>query len=152
MSKKNCWKIVVNFRKMRNNILSGNQLKKPHARACQFTCPYRRVLPGVIMNTAITIGDALLLLVGVCVVILLIYMIRAVKNIIPAFKALSGILEDTQVVTGMVSSASKEVEDAVSSLSESSVDMAHFISENKNSFKAAVSLINALVAIKKLFS
>ena len=102
------------------------------------------------MNTAITIGDALLLLVGVCVVILLIYMIRAVKNIIPAFKALSGILEDTQVVTGMVSSASKEVEDAVSS--ESSVDMAHFISENKNSFKAAVSLINALVAIKKLFS
>ena len=62
------------------------------------------------MNTAITIGDALLLLVGVCVVILLIYMIRAVKNIIPAFKALSGILEDTQVVTGMVSSASKEVE------------------------------------------
>ena len=128
MSKKNCWKIVVNFRKMRNNILSGKQLKKPHARACQFTCPYRRVLPGVIMNTAITIGDALLLLVGVCVVILLIYMIRAVKNIIPAFKALSGILEDTQVVTGMVSSASKEVEDAVSSLSESSVDMAHFIS------------------------
>ncbi|MEI3501972.1 MAG: hypothetical protein V8Q39_10985 [Anaerovoracaceae bacterium] len=104
------------------------------------------------MNTAITIGDALLLLVGVCVVILLIYMIRAVKNIIPAFKALSGILEDTQVVTGMVSSASKEVEDAVSSLSESSVDMAHFISENENSFKAAVSLINALVAIKKLFS
>lgn len=102
--------------------------------------------------SAITIGDALLLLVGVCVVILLIYMIRAVKNIIPAFKALSGILEDTQVVTGMVSSASKEVEDAVSSLSESSVDMAHFISENKNSFKAAVSLINALVAIKKLFS
>ena len=66
------------------------------------------------MNTAITIGDALLLLVGVCVVILLIYMIRAVKNIIPAFKALSGILEDTQVVTGMVSSASKEVEDAPS--------------------------------------
>ena len=51
-----------------------------------------------------------------------------------------------------VSNASKEVEDAVLSLSESSEDMAHFISENKNSFKAAVSLINALVAIKKLFS
>ena len=116
------------------------------------TSLYRRVLSGVIMNTAITIGDALLLLVGVCVVVLLIYMIRAVKNIIPAFKALSRILEDTQVVTGMVSNASKEVEDAVLSLSESSADMAHFISENKNSVKAAVSLINALVAIKKLFS
>ena len=109
------------------------------------TSLYRRVLSGVIMNTAITIGDALLLLVGVCVVVLLIYMIRAVKNIIPAFKALSRILEDTQVVTGMVSNASKEG-------AESSADMAHFISENKNSFKAAVSLINALVAIKKLFS
>lgn len=137
---------------MRNNILSGKQLKKPHARACPVYLSVSAGITRSYMNTAITIGDALLLLVGVCVVILLIYMIRAVKNIIPAFKALSGILEDTQVVTGMVSSASKEVEDAVSSLSESSVDMAHFISENKNSFKAAVSLINALVAIKKLFS
>ncbi len=104
------------------------------------------------MNTAITIGDALLLLLGICAVILLIQLIRAVRQLIPAFRSLSRILEDTQVVTGIVSNASKEVEGAVTSLSESSTDMAKFISENHNSFKATVSLVNALVAIKKLFS
>ena len=52
----------------------------------------------------------------------------------------------------MVSNASIEVEDAVTSLSESSADMAKFIADNQSSFKALVSLVNALVAIKKLFS
>ena len=56
---------------------------------------------------------------------------QGVKTSFRPLRPSAGILEDTQVVTGMVSSASKEVEDAVSSLSESSVDMAHFISENK---------------------
>ena len=104
------------------------------------------------MNTTITIGDALLILVGVCAAVLLIYLIRAVRHLIPALKALSKILEDTQVVTGMISHASKGVEDTVMSISESSADMAEFIKENQSSFKALVSLVNALVAIKKLFS
>lgn len=104
------------------------------------------------MNTTITIGDALLILVGVCAVILLIHLIRAARHLVPAAKALSRILEDTQTVTGMVSNASREVEDAVTSLSESSADMAKFIADNQSSFKALVSLVNALVAIKKLFS
>lgn len=104
------------------------------------------------MNTTITIGDALLILVGICAVILLIHLIRAARHLVPAAKALSRILEDTQTVTGMVSNASKEVEGAVTSLSESSADMAQFIADNQSSFKALVSLVNALVAIKKLFS
>ena len=104
------------------------------------------------MNTTITIGDALLILIGVCAAVLLIYLIRAVRHLVPAFKALSRILEDTQVVTGMISNASKRVEETVASLSESSADMAEFIRENQSSFKALVSLVNAFVAIKKLFS
>ena len=93
-----------------------------------------------------------LILIGVCAAVLLIYLIRAVRHLVPAFKALSRILEDTQVVTGMISNASKGVEETVASLSESSADMAEFIRENQSSFKELVSLVNAFVAIKKLFS
>lgn len=41
------------------------------------------------MNNMITLGDAILLLIGVCVILLLIYMIRAVRALIPGFKSLS---------------------------------------------------------------
>lgn len=104
------------------------------------------------MNNMITLGDAILLLIGVCVILLLIYMIRAVRALIPGFKSLSKILDDTQNVTGMVSDAASGVEDSILSLSESTEEMADFIKNNQSTLKAIVNLINAVVSIKKLFS
>ena len=104
------------------------------------------------MNNMITLGDAILLLIGVCVILLLIYMIRAVRALIPGFKSLSKILDDTQNVTGMVSDAAPGVEDSILSLSESTEEMADFIKNNQSTLKAIVNLINAVVSIKKLFS
>lgn len=104
------------------------------------------------MDTMITLGDAILLIIGVCAVILLIYLIRAVKAILPGLKSLSGILEDTQKVSGVVSDAAAGVEDAVASLTGSTEEMADFIKNNQSSFKAVVSLVNAIVSIKKLMS
>jgi uncharacterized protein YoxC len=104
------------------------------------------------MNNVITIGDAVLLLIGICVILLLIYMIRAVRVLIPGFRSLSKILDDTQNVTGLVSDAASGVEDAVLSLTDSTEEMADFIRDNQSSLKAIVCLVNAIVSIKKLFS
>ena len=104
------------------------------------------------MNNMITLGDAILILIGICVILLLIYMIRAVRALIPGFKSLSKILDDTQNVTGMVSDAASGVEGSVLSLTESTEEMADFIKNNQSSLKAVVALINAVVSIKKLFS
>jgi uncharacterized protein YoxC len=104
------------------------------------------------MNNMITIGDAILILIGICVILLLIYMIRAVRVLIPGFKSLSKILDDTQNVTGLVSDAALGVEDAVLSLTDSTEEIADFIRDNQSSLKAVLSLINAVVSIKKLFS
>ena len=104
------------------------------------------------MNNMITLGDAILILIGICVILLLIYMIRAVRALIPGFKSLSKILDDTQNVTGMVSDAASGVEESVLSLTESTEEMADFIKNNQSSLKAVVALINAVVSIKKLFS
>lgn len=104
------------------------------------------------MNTTITLGDALLLLIGVCAIILLIYVIRVVRACIPAVKSLTKILDDTQKVTGVVSEATTGVEEIVGSLTESTSDMAEFIKDNQSTVKAMVSFVNAVVAIKKLLS
>ncbi len=105
-----------------------------------------------LMDTTITIGDALLFLIGICAVILLIYVIRAVRNIIPVLKSLKKILNDAEVVTGLLADTTKNVEETVNSLAASSTDMAEFIAENTSSFKAIVSIVSALVSLKNLFS
>ena len=104
------------------------------------------------MHNMITIGDAILLLIGICVILLLIYMIRAVKALIPGFKSLSKILEDTQNVTSLVSDAASGVEGTVLSLADSTEEMAEFVKNNQSTLKAVVSLVNAAVSIKKLLS
>ncbi|MBR2736829.1 MAG: hypothetical protein IKD86_05915 [Firmicutes bacterium] len=62
------------------------------------------------------------------------------------------ITDDTSKVTDLVSKAAEGAEDAVLSLTESTGDMAEFISNNKSSVKAVVSFVNAVVAIRQLFN
>ncbi len=103
------------------------------------------------MNTSITIGDGLLILIGLCAVILLIYLIRVVRALLPSLQSLSKIMDDTSSMTDVASKAVVGAEDAITSLTESTDDMAQFISENQSAVKALVSLINAASALKKLF-
>lgn len=104
------------------------------------------------MNTTITIGDGLLILIGLCVVVLLVYLVRVVRAMLPALKSLTKILDDTAAMTDVASKAVTGAEDAIVSLTDSTGDMAQFISENQSAVKAIVSLVNALAALKKLFS
>ncbi len=104
------------------------------------------------MDNIITIGDALLFLIGICAVILLIYVITAVGNLIPVLKSLKRILNDAETVSGLLADTTKNIEETVNSLAESSTDMAEFISQNTSSFKAIVSIVSAIVSLKNLFS
>ena len=103
------------------------------------------------MNNMITIGDALLLLLGLCGVVLLIYLIRVVRALLPLLKSLTKVVDDTSSMTDVASKAVVGAEDAIVSLTESTDDMAQFISENQSAVKALVSLVNAVSALKKLF-
>lgn len=104
------------------------------------------------MNYTITIGEGLLILVGLAFFVFIIYCILLIKRLLPGMKALSKILEDTQTVTGLVSQATTETQEAVLNLTESATDISDYILSNQNTFKAIISLINAIVALKKLFS
>lgn len=104
-----------------------------------------------IMDTTLTLGEGILLILGVCAIILLIHLIRAVCALIPTLKSLQKITEDTSKLTGIASRAAEGAEDAVTSLTDSAGDMADFIANNKSAVKALVSLINAVIAIRQLF-
>lgn len=104
------------------------------------------------MNTPITLGDAILIVIGILAIILLVYIIRSVRALIPVIRNLNKILEETEQITGMVSNAAVSVEDTIAAVASSSEDMAAIIRDNQKSFAAIINLINAVVAIKKLFS
>ncbi|MDD6254570.1 MAG: hypothetical protein PUA82_00915 [Eubacteriales bacterium] len=104
------------------------------------------------MDTPITIKEGLLLIIGICVILLLIYLIRVVRALLPTLKNVEKITDDAGRLTGMASDAAAGAEDAVNSLMESTDDMADFIANNKSTVKALVSFINAVVAIKQLFN
>ncbi len=103
------------------------------------------------MSSTITIGDALLLLIGVCAVILLIYLIRILRALLPSLKTISSILDDASSITGVASNAVTGAEDAVNSMTVTAGDMSEFITENQSTIKALVSFVNAVVALKKIF-
>ena len=104
------------------------------------------------MNNPITLGDAILLVLGICAIILLIYAIRALRALIPSLKAMQSILEDTKQITELVSNAAIGVEDIIAAVSETSEDLAELIRNNQRAFSAVINLINAVAALKKLFA
>jgi uncharacterized protein YoxC len=102
------------------------------------------------MDTTISLGDAGLILIGLAVLVLLIYCIIFVKNLIPAVKNMSKILEDTQVISGIAANNAKEVDKIIVDLSSSVGSISDIIKGNQSVVSALTSLINAIGSLKNL--
>ena len=102
------------------------------------------------MNTTISLGDAGLILIGLAVLVLLIYCLVFVKNLIPAVKNMSKILEDTQVISGIAANNAKEVDKIIVDLSSSVGSISDIIKGNQSVVAALTSLIDAIGSLKNL--
>lgn len=102
------------------------------------------------MNTTITLGDAGLILIGLAVFVLLIYCILFVRNLIPALKNVTKILEDAQVISGIAAENAKEVDKIIGDVSFSVDNISNLIKGNQSVIAALTSLINALGSLKNL--
>ncbi|HVI41314.1 MAG TPA: hypothetical protein VM577_11700 [Anaerovoracaceae bacterium] len=102
------------------------------------------------MNTTITLGDAGLILIGLAVLVLLIYCIVFVKNLIPAIKNMTKVLEDAQVISGIAADNAKEVDKIIGDFSSSVGSISDIIKGNQSVVAAITSLINAIGSIKNL--
>lgn len=102
------------------------------------------------MDTTINLGDAGLILIGLAVLVLLIYLIVAVKNLIPVFRSLNRILEDANVISGIAADNAKEVDKIIGDVSSSVSNIASSIKGNQNIVSALSSLIKALGSLSIL--
>ncbi|MDD4564508.1 MAG: hypothetical protein PHE79_03415 [Eubacteriales bacterium] len=102
------------------------------------------------MDMTINLGDAGLILIGLAVLVLLIYLIAAVKNLIPVFRNLNKILEDANVISGIAADNAKELDKIVGDVSSSVSDIAGSIKGNQNVVAAILSLIKALGSLSSL--
>jgi uncharacterized protein YoxC len=104
----------------------------------------------VFMDTTISLGDAGLILIGLAVLVLLVYCIFFVRNLIPAVKNMSKILEDAQVISGIAANNAKEVDKIIVDLSSSVGSISDIIKGNQSVVAALTSLINAIGSLKNL--
>lgn len=102
------------------------------------------------MNTTITLGEAGLILIGLAVLVLIVYCIVFVKNLIPAVKNMTKILEDAQVISGIAADNAKEVDKIIGEVSTSVGSISDIIKGNQSVIAALTSLVNAIGSLKNL--
>lgn len=95
------------------------------------------------MDTAITIGDAGLMIIGIALVVFIIYCILLVKNLIPAIKTLNRVLEDAERITGATVTSVEETQKTIANVSQSIAALADSLKNNGGFVQGVTSLIKA---------
>ena len=102
------------------------------------------------MDTAITLKEAGLIIIGVGLFVLIIYCIAFMKNLIVTVKHANTILEDTKVITGVAAEKSKEVDKLIDEVASSVGSISDTIKGKQSTLSAAASIINSLASLKNL--
>jgi len=102
------------------------------------------------MDTAISLKDAGLILIGAGLIVLIAYCIAFMKNLVVTVKRTNKILEDTQVITKLAADKSKEIDKAISGVTSSIGNLSEALKGNQSKIAAFSSIINALTSLKNL--
>ncbi|MDR2133017.1 MAG: hypothetical protein LBP30_06690 [Clostridiales Family XIII bacterium] len=103
------------------------------------------------MNTAITMKDAGLILLGVGLIILVFYAAYLIKNLITTVKSVNKILADAEVISEIAARRGKDVDKLIGEATESVSGLADIIKGNQSTIAALTSIVNALGSLKNLF-
>ena len=103
------------------------------------------------MSMSLTLGDALLLLIGIAGFILLLYLISLVRNLIITLKSVNSVLADTKIISTSAAKATVEIENIVENAGISIKTLSGNLKNNQNIVSALGSLTNTFLTIKKLF-
>lgn len=100
------------------------------------------------MTITITLFDALLIIGGIFLIILIIYCIIFVKNLIPILKNSNAILEDIGDMTSKTATHYEDVEVIIENVKESVGTIAKSLKGNESIIAAITSVINSLAHLK----
>jgi ABC-type transporter Mla subunit MlaD len=102
------------------------------------------------MNTAITLRDAGLIILGIGLIILVFYGAYLIKNLSATVKSLNKILADTEVISEIAARRSKDVDKLIGDATESVGGLAEVLKGNQSAIAALTSVVNALGSLKNL--
>ena len=100
------------------------------------------------MDTAITLKDAGMILIGAGVVILIAYCIAFMKNLTITIKHTNKILEDAQVISKIAANKSKDADKLLTDAAASVGSFVETVKGNQSKLAAFTSIINALASLK----
>ncbi|MDR1572947.1 MAG: hypothetical protein LBS24_01405 [Clostridiales Family XIII bacterium] len=103
------------------------------------------------MNTAITLRDAGLIILGIGLIILVFYGAYLIRNLIATVKSVNKILADTEIISEIAARRSKDVDKLIGDATESVGSLADIIKGNQSAIAALTSVVNALGSLKNLF-
>jgi hypothetical protein len=103
------------------------------------------------MNTAITLRDAGLIILGIGLIILVFYGAYLIKHLVVTVKSLNKVLADTEVISEIAARRSKDADKLIGDATESVGSLAEIIKGNQSAIAALTTIVNALGSLKNLF-
>jgi predicted PurR-regulated permease PerM len=102
------------------------------------------------MDTAITVKDAGLIVLGIGLIILVFYGVYLIKNLVETVRSLNKVLADVEVMSEIAARRGKDVDRLIGDATESMGSLADIIKGNQSVIAALTSIVNALGSLKNL--
>ncbi|MGX8774428.1 MAG: hypothetical protein ACSW8G_05160 [Bacillota bacterium] len=104
------------------------------------------------MSVTIDLQTALIALVLIALIILIIYAIVMVKKLLVTLNHTNKILEDFEVVSGIASERSQDVNNIISNVSDTVSDLSDAVKGNQTTVSAIASIAKSAASIKGMMS
>jgi ABC-type transporter Mla subunit MlaD len=102
------------------------------------------------MDTAITLRDAGLIILGIGLIILVFYGVYLLKHLSATVKSINKILTHTETISEIAARRSKDVDKLIGDATESVGGLADIIKGNQSVLAALTSIVNAAGSLKNL--
>lgn len=103
------------------------------------------------MESALTLKELILLLIGVGIITLICYCIGLVKNLIITVKHTNNILADSEITSHIIAARTQDVDKIIDDVKFSVADVSDLIKGNQNKIKAITCVINSVTSLRNLF-
>ncbi|MDR1136371.1 MAG: hypothetical protein LBL49_09390 [Clostridiales Family XIII bacterium] len=104
------------------------------------------------MDTAITLKDIGMIILGVGLILLVYYVIHLLRTLILTAKSVNRILADAETISEVAARRARETDEIISDVSEAISSVSDIIKGQQSTVGAFATLINALGSLKNIFS
>lgn len=101
------------------------------------------------MNVTIDLKMLALVIISIALIVLIVYLIQAVRRLLVTLDRTNEILADVEVISDIAANRSKDVDGIISNVSESVSSVSEAVKGNRNTFAAAAAVVKAVLEVVK---